>query len=413
MTNFLPCGLFIQTPLRRLLLISAEQILPHHAMTILSLARNTTSRIVFSLSIFVLCLSFTPAFAATTSAGYFLNVEESFAKELATKELTAKELLSKESLNFTAIDNYAQRVPQHIASQSIPKLVAYLTKPATNDIEKARAIARWITSNVAFDFEAASNEKYRPSDNADSVFLNRHALESGFAALFVRMMHAAGVETFAINGLKKGFNFAPGDASTLKRHTWNAFRTGGKWYLVDLPVYKEVETDGSYKLAYADAFFCIQPEQMVFTNFPDDKRWQLLNEPITKEQFITSVQCFGAYHGYLITPVSHRDYEIFSKPRSLTLSFDAPPALQLGARVYAEKGAKEQHASVKTQREGRKFTVHVRFPAEGTFKLEITATELIRERGTSEVVGCSIKTVAEYNVNIGDKQPRSMAIISK
>lgn len=339
--------------------------------------------------------------------------KELTTKELAAKELLAKEFLAKEALNFASIDSYAQRVPQHIAAQSLSKLTAYLTKPALNDIEKARAIARWITSNVSYDFEAASSEKYRPSDNADSVFQSRRALESGFANLFVRMMHIASVETFAVNGLKKGFNFAPGDAKTLKRHTWNAFRTGGKWYLVDLPVYKEVETDGSYKLAYADAFFCIQPEQMVFTNFPDDKRWQLLNEPITKEQFLTSVQCFGAYHGYMITPVSHRDYEIFSKPRSVTLSFDAPVAHQLGARVYAEKGAKEQHASIKTLRTGRTFTVHIKFPAEGAYKLEITATELIRERGTSEVVGCSIKTVAEYNVNIGDKQPRSMANISK
>lgn len=324
-----------------------------------------------------------------------------------------KEVHTKETLNFAAIDNYAQRVPQHIATQSIPKLVAYLTKPATNDIEKARSIARWITSNITFDFEAAGSEKNRPSDNADSVFQSRRAVESGFAALFVRMMHAAGVETFMVSGLKKGFNFVPGDASTLRRHTWNAFRTDGKWYLVDLPVYKEVETEGSYKLAYADTFFCIAPEQMIYTSFPDDKRWQLLEEPLSKEQFLNSAQCFGAFHGLLITPLSHRAYNIFSKQRTVTLSFEAPLALQLGARVYAEKDAREQRSSVKTSREGRKFIVHVKFPADGTYKLEITSTELIRERGVGEVVGCSVKSVAEYSVSIGDKQPRSMAIIAK
>lgn len=389
-------------------------------MNILSSSRN----IALHLASFIFTVFFIGALRLPVLIGAPADADDNFynnssTKELTAKEFAAKELLTtketihKEAINFAAIDNYAQRVPQHIATQSIPKLVAYLTKPATNDIEKARAIARWITSNIAYDFEASASEKYRPSDNPDSVFYHRRALESGFAALFVRMMNVASVETFAVNGLKKGFNFVPGDASTLKRHTWNAFRTGGKWHLVDLPVYKEVETDGSYKLAYADAFFCIQPEQMVFTNFPDDKRWQLLNEPISKEQFITSVQCFGAFHGLLITPVSHRDYEIFSKPRTLTLNFDAPASLQLGARVYAEKGAKEQHAAIRTTRTGRTFTVHVKFPAEGAYKLEITATELIRERGTSEVVGCSIKTVAEYNVNIGDKQPRSMANISK
>ncbi|MCS6807438.1 MAG: transglutaminase domain-containing protein [Bacteroidota bacterium] len=316
----------------------------------------------------------------------------------------------KEAFNFSAIDSHVQRTPQHLSLQPLPRLVSYLIKPATNDIEKARAIARWITSNISYDFEAASLNSSSVSDNPDSVLYYRKALASGFATLFVRMMHIAGVEAFTISGFKKGFNFVPGDASTLKRHTWNAFRTGGKTYLVDLPVYKEVETDNSYILAYADAFFCIPPEQLIYTSFPDDKRWQCLSEPITKEQFINSVQCFGALHGYFITPLSHRQYTISSKQRTLTLCFDAPPSVILGARTYAHKDAKAQHSIVKTTREGRKFTVHIKFPADGTYKLEITATEHIRERSTNDIIGCSIKTLAEYNVLIGDKQLHSMAL---
>ncbi len=88
--------------------------------------------------------------------------------EASAKEAVGKEMVHKESVNFAAIDIYAQRVPQHIALQSLPKLVAYLTKPATNDIEKARAIARWITSNVSYDFESAAADRQRISDNADS-----------------------------------------------------------------------------------------------------------------------------------------------------------------------------------------------------------------------------------------------------
>jgi hypothetical protein len=314
--------------------------------------------------------------------------------------------------NFTAIDLYAQRVPQHIANQSLAKLTAYLVKPAANDVEKARAVARWITSNIAYDFEALSNERVRPSDNPDSVFVTRRALESGFAALFVRMMHIAGVEAATITGVKKGFNFTPGDASTLKRHVWNAFRAEGKWRLVDLPVYKEVETEHSYKLAYADSFFCIPPEQMIYTHFPDDKRWQILDKAVVKEEFLSGVQCFGALHGYLITAVSHREYEICSKTRILTLSFDAPASVKLGARAYAEKNAKEQVVFVKTTRSGRSFVAHLKFPADGAYKLEITATEAIRERGSNEIVGYSVKTLAEYAVSVGAKQARSMASAS-
>lgn len=397
-------------------MFAMQNVLYSHAMNFFSFSRTISFILLSSI---VICCVVTRGFARDErlSAGIFVDMPsvllslEYPSKELFSKESTHKESVHKESANFAAIDMYAQRVPQHIAMQSMAKLVAYLTKPATNDVEKARAIARWITSNVSYDFESASvADRHSILEHPDSVFQYRKGLAVGFAALFVRMMHIAGVEAFVINGVKKGFNFQPGDASTLKRHTWNAFRTGGRSYLVDLPVYKEVETDGSYKLAYADAFFCIPPEQMIYTSFPDDKRWQFLFEPVTKEQFINSVQCFGALHGYLLMPVSHREYHISSKQRSLTLSFDAPPGLQLGARTYADKNAKDQRSIVKTSRDGRKFTVYVKFPADGAYKLEITATEYIREHGSSgEVVGCSVKSVAEYSVSVGEKQPRSMA----
>jgi transglutaminase/protease-like cytokinesis protein 3 len=311
--------------------------------------------------------------------------------------------------SFAAIDSHAERIPQHIALQPMQKFVAYLTKPATNDIEKARAVARWITSNIVYDFEAVSAGKHTVSDNPDSILVSRHAVDMGFANLFVKMMHSAGVEAFAISGVKKGVNFTPGSSSSLKRHAWNAFRTGGKWYLVDLPVYKEVETNDSYKLIYADAFFCIQPEQMIYTNFPDDRRWQLLNEPMTKEQFLTSVQCFGAFYGYNVRALTHPSYTIASKERSVTLSFDAPHSMNLGARVYAEKDAKEQRTIVKCTREGKKHIVIIKFLADGDYKLEITATEYIKDRAKNEVVGCSVKTVAEYNVLVGEKAGRSLA----
>jgi transglutaminase/protease-like cytokinesis protein 3 len=333
--------------------------------------------------------------------------------ELSVASANSASLHDTRINNFAAIDSHAERVPQHISAQPLHKFVAYLTKPAINDVEKARAIARWITSNIVYDFDASVRSKQTLSDNPDSVLLSRRAVDMGFANLFVKMMHSAGVEAFAISGVKKGVNFTPGSASSLKRHAWNAFRTGGKWYLVDLPVYKEVETNDSYKLIYADAFFCIQPEQMIYTNFPDDRRWQLLNNPITKDQFLTSVQCFGAFYGYAVTALTHQSYVIASKQRSMTLSFDAPHNMNLGARVYAEKDAKEQRTSIKCMREGKKHIVIIKFLADGDYKLEITATEYIKDRAHNEVVGCSVKTVAEYSVVVGEKAGKSMASVGE
>jgi hypothetical protein len=97
----------------------------------------------------------------------------------------------------------------------------------------------------------------------------------------------------------------------------------------------------------------------------------------------------------------------------MTLSFDAPHNMNLGARVYAEKDAKEQRTSIKCMREGKKHIVIIKFLADGDYKLEITATEYIKDRAHNEVVGCSVKTVAEYSVVVGEKAGKSMASVGE
>lgn len=317
---------------------------------------------------------------------------------------------------YSTIDRYALDAPKS-AEKSPEKLAAYLMRACVNDIEKARAVARWISANVSYDYDALNGSVPRPSDHPDSVFATRRALGAGFANLYAKMLRSLGIETAIITGVKKGFGYVAGDTTTLHRHTWNAFRvhTGAsgvvnssdrskaQWYLVDVPVYKEVESsDGHYRTTYADGFFCIAPEQLALTHFPDNPRWQLMAAPASREQFIKGVQYFGALYGHLVMPISHKEYEVSAKQRTVSMEFSAQAGMPLGARIYGE--GREIRNAAKWSHDGQKHTLVLKFPSSGVFKVEITVAEpIMKSTNAAQQVGCAVKTIAEYNVVVEGK----------
>jgi hypothetical protein len=337
--------------------------------------------------------------------------------------------------SFAAIDSYVLGMPKS-AEKSPEKVAAYLMRVCVNDIEKARAVTRWISANIQFDYAAARGDARCPSNHPDSVFASRRAVAGGYASLFVRMMKSLGIEAVSIAGWKKGFAYIPGDSSTLQRHVWNAFRAGGgrgSWYVVDVPVYKEVEnSEGAYKTTYADTFFCIAPEQLVLTHFPDNPSWQLLETPISREEFDKGVHYFGSLYGYPVMPSSHTQYALSTKQRTLTLEFigfHGAERLNLAARVYERSQTSQEHPAVREVRNAARWTqeplrdgrihykVYLKLPQAGEYNLEITATERIvkkafsviestgREQYSGEhMIGYAVKPLVAYSITVESKK---------
>ena len=68
----------------------------------------------------------------------------------------------------------------------VDKLTAYLSRPATNDLEKVRSFYVWIAENIAYDVGAF--RRYRPGRYQkvapDEVLSQRKAVCQGYAELF-------------------------------------------------------------------------------------------------------------------------------------------------------------------------------------------------------------------------------------
>ena len=191
------------------------------------------------------------------------------------------------SLNydFTEIDQHALSTPEN-EKRSIESLATYLTKPAKNDMEKARAIYRWVAENIDYNVQGLFEDNYGDV-SAEGVLKSGRSVCSGYSNLFERLANASGLEAVTISGYAKGYSYTPGMRfSGQTDHTWNAVKIDGKWYLIDSTWGAGVVgADKKYHREFDDYYFLTPPKEFIYRHFPEDSMWQLLEKPISKKEF--------------------------------------------------------------------------------------------------------------------------------
>ena len=171
-----------------------------------------------------------------------------------------------------------------------------LTTIAEERIKDKEQLARffyyWIGSNIEYDKEIfsktvsgeLSHVEFWKSQDELVVYNSRKGVCAGYAALFKWFMDWVDVETVVISGhirdernhyveLTNDDNF---------RHAWNAVNINEKWILVD------TTWGTSDDVSQSDFYFDMNPEWAIITHYPEDDRWQLLNEPLTLTEFNNS-----------------------------------------------------------------------------------------------------------------------------
>ena len=186
---------------------------------------------------------------------------------------------------FDAIDRYALNAPGS-AGKSVQSLSRYLVRPAKNDEEKARAIFRWITKNISYDTQSYFTGTVQPS-SPNSVLKNKTAVCEGFSGLFKMLGREAGLEIETIGGFAKGYDSSVGDRfSGPPNHAWNAVKIDGAWRLMDATWGAGyMDENGRYVRSFNDYFFFTPPEKLIYTHFPENPEWQLLERRVSLNEF--------------------------------------------------------------------------------------------------------------------------------
>uniref|UniRef100_F1KWC6 Kyphoscoliosis peptidase n=2 Tax=Ascaris TaxID=6251 RepID=F1KWC6_ASCSU len=195
---------------------------------------------------------------------------------------------------FETIDQVAISVAQSEVT-TFTELIRTLTASARSDVEKARAIYRWITVKnlnvMQFDSDLDSNT---PMGLLRGI---KYGTES-YHVLFKRLCSYAGLHCVVIKGFSKSAGYQPGfrfDDNRF-RNTWNAVCLDGSWrfvqcnwgarHLVNAKEGSRSTPKGdSLRYEYDDHYFMTDPEEFIYEFFPQESEWQLLPRPITLRQF--------------------------------------------------------------------------------------------------------------------------------
>ncbi len=276
--------------------------------------------------------------------------------------------------SYEEIDRHALNVPAS-AEGNVPSLAAYLIKPAKNDREKARAIFRWITENIDYNVDVFFN-KGTGATNSEDVLKSRRSICYGYSDLFLSLAGEMGLQAVRISGYGKGYGYQPGRNFTgPANHAWNAVKINGSWYLMDSTWGAGyVSGEGKYVRRFDDHYFMTPPSQFIYSHFPEDAQWQLLDKPVSKQEYENLVYLQPDFFN-LGLKVTQRNGTI-NADKQINVSIYAPEDVLMMAKLeYAKSGASGEALDGRTfcQRDEERYDIYAQFPAAGSYILKAYA----------------------------------------
>ncbi|WP_323787027.1 transglutaminase domain-containing protein [Psychroserpens sp.] len=201
---------------------------------------------------------------------------------------------------------------------NLPQLSFKLTENLTTDVERFRAIYKWVCSNIANDYNLyLRNKRKRTKFKNDSLKLKawndrfkkeifRKLLKqdkticTGYAYIVQELSKLANLDCEIVHGF--------GQTSTtnieefdVPNHSWNAIKLNNKWYLCDPTWASGIPNQETFafKFQYNDGYFLADPKLFSVNHFPLENKWSLLDSNPTFEEFLGAPIIYGKAYSNL------------------------------------------------------------------------------------------------------------------
>ena len=199
----------------------------------------------------------------------------------------------------------------------------------------------------------------------------------------------AGLHSKIISGFAKGADYKPGQhfAPGANQHSWNAVYIYGTWCLIDAHwaarrIIGKQATSEEFHYQLDEYFFLPPPEQLIYTHFPDDPKWQLLERPVTLPEFEKMPHMKPQFFKYGLEFVSHRQAMITGRGEiNIRLRYPAH-RLQVAYNFSIQfENGDEEYRGEKLNRYGAQESVsgiasfRLRLPVKGSYIIYIYAKE--------------------------------------
>ncbi len=182
-----------------------------------------------------------------------------------------------------------------IAQINLEEIVDYIIKGDNSEKEKAYSIAHFITKSVSYDYEYLKTRIHDCSIEDSKKILagkNRLTVCSGYSKVFNELATIAGLESKYVTGYTKQSLTDLNEVNNY--HAWNIVTITGEKKIFDV-----TWSDGG-----DDYWLSVNPNLMIYSHFPDDTADQLLDKPVTKEEYknfpVVVPQSEGEYNSFSV-----------------------------------------------------------------------------------------------------------------
>ncbi len=290
--------------------------------------------------------------------------------------------------DYSSID--AQALSLGGKYRDIDKLANDLTHGLTEDYEKARAILVWIAANIEYDTKAfhkgsapirftySTEEELQQllAEENDrivgDVLKNKRAVCDGYSRLFNTLCEKSGIEAEAVDGYgRNNLEIRGGTVHDLSNHTWNAVKLNGRWYLLD-PTWASGFTDPAvtrFTRKFRQGYYLTPPEKFIFDHFPEDPKWQLLNKPLTWDEFVRLPLVKGGFLEYNISDFIPTEGTIRAKAgKSIAFEFTSDWNIN---EILIHQSNERYSNKVNFEKRDNKYLFHHVVESRGNFVLTI------------------------------------------
>lgn len=222
------------------------------------------------------------------------------------------------NIDFKKADDNAVKF-QGEGLENLPILSYNLTHNLETDVEKFRAIYKWVCLNISGDISQHQkvSRKRKKLSNDSNGFLNwnkkhlqivfkkllkyKKTVCTGYAYLIKELCFLSNIECEIVDGYGRTLD-ANVDSLNITNHSWNAVKLNGKWYLCDATWSSGYSLNNFFVTDYNDGYFLTDPVLFSKNHYPIEKKW-LINEELINSEYVASPLVYGETFEHHLIPI--------------------------------------------------------------------------------------------------------------
>lgn len=174
-------------------------------------------------------------------------------------------------------------------SSYVAKICESINQTAKNDFEKTKMAHDVVAVLISYDAENFWKGTI-PEQDWSSVLKRKTAVCEGYSNLFKKFCDTLKINCEIVHGYARGVGTSLSSSENPKdsNHAWNLVRINDACYLVDTTWDSGFMDEKVSRQSYNTSWLFVKPEVMIYSHYPELSKYQLLENPVSAENFASS-----------------------------------------------------------------------------------------------------------------------------